>query len=372
MLNLAVNGYSEKDIINQLHAKNGIREVNFRYNLLNKYEIKIGELSGTPSGNKISFDSLAEIKRTANFLFKDNEVNDIDWLNDRVQPVFILKMPDGDAIEWPLGVFLLSSPTRKSDYGIWREIQAYDAGLMLKEDKFDNRYYIPATTKYIEAITAILNSAGIRKVNITNTSARIGISKEFEIGTSKLEAVNQLLSELNYTSVWVDENGYFTSKPYMLPTNREAEYTYKNDKLSVLFDGITEEIDLFSIPNSWVVVASNTEKEVLVARFTNNLPESKTSTVNRGRTITDYRQVNDILDQATLNQYVQRIAYESNKIYEKLIFNTALMPHHSYSDSLYIEHSGLNISSKYIETSWAMELTVGGKMNHNARRVVFI
>ena len=44
-------------------------------------------------------------------------------------------------IEWPLGVFLLSSPTRKDENKqIKRSIEAYDSSLILKEDKFIDRY----------------------------------------------------------------------------------------------------------------------------------------------------------------------------------------------------------------------------------------
>lgn len=372
MLNLAIGGYSISDVINQLHAKGGSREIKFRYDLLNKYELKKGELSGTPVGNAINFNSLAEIKRTANFTFKENELENIDWLNDRVKPVFLLKMPDGSYIEWPLGVFLLSSPTRKDNFGIWREIEAYDASLILREDKFINRYRIPAGTDYVGAAIAIINSAGISKVNITANPAIIGIDKEFEIGITKLEAVNQLLTEINYTSVWVDTQGYFISKPYVLPSAKETEYSYKTDDLSIMLPGAINEMDLFNVPNRWVVTASNPEKIPLVSKYVNDSVESKTSTVNRGRTIVDFRQVDDILDQSTLDAYTKRIAYNASQVYEKFQFETALMPHHSYMDTLYLEYKNLGIATKFTETEWSMDLQAGGKMQHGARRIINI
>jgi hypothetical protein len=373
VLDLIKNGYSKAEVINQLHAKNGVRNVKFRYDLLNKNEVKIGELSATSSGNRISFDSLAEIKRVGKFKFKENELSDVDWLNDRVQPIFMLKMQNGNYIEWSLGVFLLSSPTRRENYGnIWRDIEAYDSSLVLKEDKFTDRYRIVAGTKYVTAITTILNSAGIKKINITDSVGVIAVDKEFEIGESKLEVINQLLTELNYTSIWVDENSYFISKPYVLPSNKETEYEYKNDELSIIQNGAIQEIDLFNIPNKWIVTASNPEKLPLVSLYVNDSLTSKTSTVNRGRTIVDYSKVNDILDKTILDDYVKRLAYNSSQIYEKFIFSTAIMPNHSYSDMLYLEHSDFDISSKFTETNWDMDLVSGGTMLHSARRVIKI
>lgn len=372
MHDLAVSGYTHNAVKNQLHAKEGSRKIKIRYDLLNRYDMKIGELSGTSAGNSITFNSLAEIKRIASFNFNEKELSGVDWLTDRVQPVFLLGMPDGGYAEWPLGVFILSSPTRKDDYGIWREIEAYDASLILREDRFTNRYRIVAGTKYTSAIATIINGAGINKVNISPNAGTIAVDKEFEMGTTKLEVINQLLAEINYTSLWVDAHGYFVSKPYELPLYRETEYEYKTNDMSVMYEGAVNELDLFNIPNTWVVTASNPEKTPLVSIYKNELESSKTSTVSRGRTIVDYREINDILDQATLDAYTKRIAYNSSQAYIKFQFETLCMPHHSFMDMLFIKYKNLGISSKMTEIGWNMELTAGGKMSHEVRRVITI
>jgi hypothetical protein len=373
MLDLAVNGYNKADIIKQLHAKNGVRQIKFRYNLLNKYEIKIGEISTLSEGNSINFESLAEIKRTANFVIKESDTNNIDWLNDRLQPVFCLKMPDGGYAKWNLGVFMLSSPSRKQDYNsIWREIEAYDTSLILQDDKFLNRYVIAQGTNYINAIKTIINGAGISKVNIPASDSEIGADKEFEAGQTKLSAINSLLAEINYTSLWVDENGYFTSKSYIIPTQRETDYTYKTDDLSVVHNGAIENLDIFNVPNTWVVTASNPEKLPLVSTYINNLPTSTTSTINRGRTIVKYAKTDDIADQTTLDAYTKRLAYNDSQVYGRFTFDTTCMPHHSFLDIINIDHNILNVSAKFTETSWNIELQAGGKMSHNLRRVINI
>jgi hypothetical protein len=366
MLDLAVNGYSRDEIIKRLHSN---RVVKFKYNLLNRNDIKIGELTVLPGGT-VALNSLAEIKRTATFRIK--EINDIDWLNDRIQPVFCIRM-DKDWAEWPLGVFLMSSPSMRIENSTkYRDVEAYDPSLILVEDKFDNRYIITAGTSYSSAIQTILNEAGIWKVNITPHLGVISTDKEFEIGSTKLSAINTLLSEINYTSLWVDENGYFTAKPYVIPSNREAEYIYKNDDLSIIFPGAVEEEDLFSVPNKWVLTASNPEKASLRSVYVNDLPTSRTSTISRGRTIVDFRIIDDVFDQQTLDDKARRLAYETSQIYGKFIFETAIMPHHSFMDILYVEHTDYGISAKYTETSWTMTLSHSGRMQHNARRVIMI
>lgn len=366
MLDLAVNGYTREQVVKALHAADGERQVKTRYDLLNRYDIKIGEL--TAMGGSITFNSLAEIKRIANFNIKESK--DIDWLNDRIRPVNCLRMPDGGWAEWPLGVFLVSSPKRTEDTVVRRDVDAYDPSVILSEDKFDNRYLIPSGTRYTTAVTKILNDAGINKVNIQDHEGAVSVDKEFEIGTPKIKAVNQLLGEINYTSIWVDPSGYFVAKPYVIPSDREVEYEYRTNQLSVIEHGASEEADLFGVPNKWVVTCSTPEKSVLVSQYINDLPTSKTSTISRGRTITDVQQVDDILDQATLDAYTKRLAYNASWVYETLTFTTARMPHHSYLDCLYIDHTALGTAHKYIETSWTMDLN--GKMTHNCRRVIRI
>ena len=365
MISLAVNGYSRDEIVKQLHSS---RVVKFRYNLLNKHNVKIGELDVRPGG-RVALNSLAEIKRTALFTVKDA---DIDWLNDRIQPVFSLRMPGGWA-EWPLGIFLMASPTAKFEGGVrYREVECYDMSLILVEDKVDNRHIIPAGTTYTTAIETLLSDSGIWKTNITPHAGEIAVDKEFEIGTSKLTIINQLLSEINYTSLYIDEHGYATAHPYMIPIEREAEYTYRNDDLSVIHPGSVVEEDLFSIPNKWVLVASNPEQEPLRSVYVNDLPTSRTSTISRGRTIVDYREIDDIYDQSTLDDRAKRQAYETSQIYGRFIFDTALMPHHSYLDMLFVEHAEHGIAAKYTETSWEMTLADYGRMRHETRRVIHI
>lgn len=364
-------GYTRQQIIDMLHAKSSSRNVKFRYDLLNRQEIKIGTLDNVVSG-EVSMASLAtDIKRTARFNMRDNK--DIDWLNDRIQPFCMFRMPDGGWVEWSLGIFLLNSPKkREKNRQVYRDIEAYDGLQVLLDDKFDSRYTIAVGTKYITAIQNIFFTLGITKINIPNTDLTLPITKEFEIGTAKLRAINELLGELNYTSLWVDEKGYYTAMPYVIPSERAIDYHYKDDELSIIYNGLEEELDLFSIPNKWVVVQSNAETEPLTSAYTNENPASVTSTVSRGRLIVDFREVDNIANQTSLDNYTKRLAFEASQIYGHIEFETAIMPIHSYSDLLQIQYNTLEINDRYVETNWTIPLQAGARMRHRARKVVAI
>lgn len=341
------------------------RIVKFKYELLNRNNLKIGEID-TVSNASVSMNSLAEIKRTARLTIKDNP--DIDFLNDRLRPVFIL-----DGIEYPLGVYLMPSPKRKdTKEGVMRDIEAYDTCQILKEDRFRNRYFVAKNFRYTAIVTQLINSAGIYGVDIYPSSAVLTRDREWEIGTSKLTVINELLTEMNYESLYSNENGILVSKPYQLPNSREVKHTYTTDNSKIIAYSATDELDLFNVANVWVVTATNAEGANMSSSYENNHYSSPTSTVRRNRNIVDYREVNDIASQEALDDYVKRIAYNASSTYSHVEFSTLLLPGHDYSDAIYLDHKRLGVQGKYIETAWSMDLVAGGNMTHSARKVVFI
>lgn len=354
---------------NALHAINRPREVNYRYELLDNKDIKISDLE--VSDCKISLNSDRTIKRIATFDVRGVKL--VDLLNKRIRPYLSVKV-GSEIFEWPLGIFIPTTGTRTVAISDIVSLDCYDTSIISKEDRLDSRYLISIGTSYINAIRTILNSSGIWKIKIPYTAVVTGIDKEYETGTSKIDIINLLLAEINHTPIWVDENGYFCSAPYILPTLRPIEYMYRADERSIILtNNREEETDLFDTPNKWIVTASNPEKAALSASYTNNNPTSKTSTVSRGRTITHVERINDIADQDTLNSYVERLAYEqSSKVYTTVKFSTPNMPHHTYNDCIWFEDSDMGITNKFIETAWEMTLGIGGRMAHTIRRVIDI
>src|SRR5690606_20568111 len=108
-------------------------------------------------------------------------------------------------LAYPLGIFLLSSPTKVEVGGrVYRDIEAYDKSLIVKEDRVQARYTITAGTSYYAAMVAVLTSAGITKYNIENNGKTLPVTKEYEPGTEKLTILNDLASDLNFTPLFVD------------------------------------------------------------------------------------------------------------------------------------------------------------------------
>lgn len=276
--------------------------------------------------------------------------------------------------EFPLGVFLPSTPTRHFEYGAVYEVEAYDLCVILKEDCIIDRLCFSKGTRYLSAVNQVLSGAGITGVVYEDSAVSLPTDREFEPGTSTLEIVNTLLTEAGYRTLTVDADGIFRVTLYTEPTVDKAGYEYRSDELSVIGRSMDTELDLYSVPNVFVGIVSNPDYSLgasnyqyFRAQVTNDDPESPLSTVARGRRIVQLLRPEDIASQAALHTYVRRAAYEAMQVYEQVQFQTALMPMHEGGDVLILDHP--DAAGVYEETGWEMDLRAGGIMSHNARKV---
>lgn len=363
MYNLAFGTHSAEEMLDMLTRD---RTIWYEYDLLDKEDAPLGKITAEGS---IDYNATAGIQRCASLTIR--EEREIDFLSERVRPSMCMRTDSG-IVHYPLGVFLMSSPSRKAGIGIvGRAIECYDKTQILADDKFDSVYKVSAGTNYIAAVSSILTSAGITDADLTITTKTLAADLEFRLGTSKLEAVNALLKAINYNPIYASASGRLVARPYEDPITRTIEASYVTNSRSIVFSGAEEELDIFNAPNKIVRYLETADRDVLIASVTNTDPLSKLSTVSRGRTIVDIEAVTDIADQATLEAYTQREAAEK-KIYQKINFETAAMPNHESLDCLYIINKDLDIQGKYIELSWHLDMSVGGRMQHICRRAISI
>ncbi|RSL28727.1 hypothetical protein D7Z54_35040, partial [Salibacterium salarium] len=125
------------------------------------------------------------------------------------------------SIEFPLGVFLLSTPQKEYEGdNIYRNIDAYDKLQMLVDDGFTERLVADQGERVTDFIESIISEAGIEKINIERAKKQFPTWMSWDPDVSRLEVINELLEVLNYEKLHVDEHGYFTSRPYRTPEQR--------------------------------------------------------------------------------------------------------------------------------------------------------
>lgn len=365
------NSHTADEITDALVGRTGARRFTFRYDLLTSANLLVGPLTNV-LGGQVSMNWLADIKRTARFVIRDS--GGIDYLSDRIQPWVRLHLPPwgaSDWAEWPLGVFLLSTPSRSSDATdtVVREVQGYDGLQVFADDLVTDRYTVAAGAVVTAAVSTILGS--IDK-NVTVSASTLPTAKEWPPGTAKLKIVNELLGTVNYESLSFDENGTAVVQPYVAPSIRTEEWTFADDSESIMLPDVDQTLDLFSVPNRWTLVVSDPDRSALTSTYTNTDPSSPTSTVRRQRTIVDFRTEQDAVDQAALDAKAARLAFEASQIYESIEFSTGLFPLTGGNDVYRLTYGALAVNAKYSEQTWEMDLASGSVMRRRARRVVSV
>ena len=360
--------YPDEAVVDALVGRYGTRTMSYRYDRLNELNDYVEPIDYV-LGGQVSNNALADIKRTAKFTMLDR--GGINFLKDRIRPWACLAMPDGGAVEWPLGVFLLATPDRDLDeHGVVRrEVAAYDQLLALQDDKVTDRYSIAEGVAYTTAIATLVFAFA---ASIIPSSLTLPTAMEWEPGTTKLRILNDLLGAINYESAFFNEQGTLICRPYQSPADRSVEYSYSADEASVITGGVGQTLDLFDVHNKWVLVKSEPDLPPLVGTYTNTSPSSPTSTVSRGRVIVDFRDETDAADQATIDAKAERLAFAASQVYENIKFTTAAMPMHSNADVIGLNVPGLAIDAKYSEHTWDLPLVHGARMSHTVRRVVSI
>lgn len=371
MLSAAVNGYSEADVLYALRGIRGRREWGFRYELLNADNGKIRDISEM-AGASVAHDATAEVKRTAKFTVRD--LGTIPYGSARIKPWARIRMPDGGWAEWPLGVFLLTTPVRKIDSSgvITRDIDAYDQNLVLQDDKVPDRYYVSEGYKYTDAVRELLISCGIAPGGVADSPKLLPVSLEWDPGTTKYKIVSDLLSAVNYCSLWFDGNGTARATDNVDPNTLPNEYDYSTGRESIILHEMEQEQDYYKVPNRLVLYVSTPDRPPLRAEILNDSPNSPTSTVSRGRVITESVQIEDVSDLPTLNDIGRTRMRTENSLFENIKFSTGIMPLHENLDVYSFTYNGMIENGKFQEVKWEMNLEAGASMSHEARRAVVL
>lgn len=339
------------------------RTLDFRYVIV-RNGADYGELYPL-SAPRIRCDDEAEIKTSLSgtFLYNDG----IDWLTDEIR----VEM-DIDGVTSSLGVYLPASVNIRNDSTTKQvNIEAYDRCWLVRDNYTESLQYFASGTSYITAITSLLTACGVALQSVTASAATMAEAREdWDIGTSYLEIINQLLSEINYKPLWFNSKGVAVIEPISEPSADNIQHSFDSTNVkSLMFPQISRETDIYQAPNVFICVCSNADKASgMVATSENTNPQSPLSIARRGRRIASVTQVDNIADQNELQAYADTLRNKSMISGETINVTTALLPDFGVGDIVSLIYDDL--CTICVEKSWEMSLEVGGNMSHTLERVV--
>ena len=175
---------------------------------------------------------------------------------------------------------------------------------------------------------------------------------------SWLTFVKDLIANAKF-EIALDAYGKVTFEPIKDVGSLQPVWTYNDDNSSILMPDISDERDLYGIPNVLEVVYS-TDSGYMYSRVVNNDPNSPISIINRGREIL-YRDTNPSVVGNPTQEYLDNYAYQMlrslSTLEHKIVYT------HGYCDvrvgdcvMLNYKRAGLaNIKAKVISQSISCE-----------------
>lgn len=341
-----------------------MREVSFKYVVVrNGSDFCELYTVGDPT---IRMNDSGEIKLSLSGEFVDDD--SVNWLSDEIRVEMTV-----DGTTHQLGVFVPGTVRHiKDDTTKSVEVDAYDQCWLIKDHYTESLEYFQTGDNYIDIITNLLTQCGIAFVSAVPNAATLAEDREdWDIGTSYLTIINQLLSEINYKQLWFNADGVAIIEPVSVPTAANIQHTISNKNAeSFVVQSINRETDIYNAPNVFICICSNADKSApMVATSENTNPQSALSIMRRGRRIATVQNVDNIASQAELQAYADDLRNKSMVRSEKITIRTALFPGYGVDDVTALEYDD-DVFDICVEKAWIMQLKAGGTMSHTLEKVV--
>ena len=323
--------------------------IHYKYIALDK-EFKVVEdiTDIVEQGGSIEYNALTTLKATIDFTVsipKDEAFN--------LYAVRVYRVLNGE--ETLLGTFVCSYPEIEIEQLQTISIAGYSTLCLIADNIPTQRYYLPKGTNCINEIKRILNSLNI-DYDIPDSTGATGLNREWAY-KSYLEIINDLLDTVNYTSLYVDENGVYKARPYV--SNPEPELTLTGDSLE-----IKQKVELttYGVANRFIRYCGNAPDMDLVAVY---------DVAEQGDIIvTDVAEVQDAEDYETLYTKAKNDCIRARSKFKHIELTTDITTFtNMYMPCILVNQYSVQ-NEVFIANSFKYNLDTSNSMEINARRSV--
>lgn len=303
----------------------------------------------------------------------------LNWHNQRLRPYLTLTdLTTGASARFDLGIYLPETPTRVTGESVATfDVEGYDK-LVLLDTPHGIAYTVPAETRILDAVQGLLEERGFTH-SLDPTSSTVALAARswpLDERNTTLRIINELLSSISYTPLFVDRTGAFCSKP-ALPLEGQAPVWHYDttSPRTIVGQEVSEEIDLFAIPNRWIFVRDDPAQAAPVEGdgiyTVLNATDGPTSIAERGRVITRLVRL-DAADQTALIAQGNAIVRDDRQPLAIMRFTGVPNPLHWHDDAITFTAPELGLEAvSFGEQSWSLPLD-GSDMTHVVRRTVSV
>lgn len=242
--------------------------------------------------------------------------------------VYLVVGQNGVEEKVALGTFLAQTPSNTYDGKVNSySIDAYTPLIELKETLPPLGYSVLKNTNIVETAYNICREkmrAPVVKANSTKTLYSDFIAN---LDDTYATFVDDLLSNANF-KLDLDEIGRVLFAPIQDIASLQSRWTYDDGNSSILYPDISNDRDLYGIPNVVEVVYSG-DSGYIFSRIVNNDENSPISTINRGREIV-YRETSPNLPgeptQEMLDDYATQLLRNLSCLEHKITYTHGYCP----------------------------------------------
>jgi hypothetical protein len=210
-------------------------------------------------------------------------------------------------------------------------IEGRDPTWVLKQDTLPTGLNVAAGANVVTTVKGLLTGAGFTRENIPAKSNTFLKKRAYEPGTSRLDAINDMLFRIGYYPLWCDRSGVPTSRPFRTLSNEEPARRISSANGDVVR---TVEIDPDPerLANRVTVIKSDASEDPIVVTVSNNRADSPVSIPNLGMTIGKKIEASNIDTVAEATALAMKTLEEGAAVFTRLSVSTIPDPRFEVRD----------------------------------------
>lgn len=306
----------------------------------------------------------------------------VDLGVDRLRVYADCTWHDGSTQSVALGTFLPNIPTRSVN-GMESSSQLDLYGLLqeVDDDMFESPITIGKGEKAVDAAASILRGCGLTVAAYDAGSYTLSedwvfglrSSQDKDKGSTKLDAVNDLLDLAGYSAARTDEYGHVILEKYVEPGKRSPKWTFREGANATFLTSMTDERDLRQVANVVKVTYYNSDKEYTASAVDDD-PNSEFSTVNRGRRLAHAYEYSSIPDEVKTDEQGRKLASDKalellrteQSVIHRVTFTHVYAPL-NLADVIDLEYPTGGVSGRFAVRTQRLSLTAGIPIECEAR-----
>lgn len=286
--------------------------------------------------------------------------------------VYLKAKQDGYNDRFCLGTFLTQTPSdkyngKRSDISL----DGYTPLIELKQDNPPLGYTVQKNTTIMDVVYRLCTEH--MRAPVLEAKSDKALYNHFVANSDDtwFSYISDLIANANYT-FGLEPDGTVIFEPYIELSSMRPVWEFNDTNSSILLPEITNERDLFNVPNVVEVIYS-TDGEIYTSTAINDDPNSITSTVSRGRIVRHRDTRPNISEnmtganaQAYLDAYAEKLLRNLSNIEHELTYSHGYCPVR-LGDCVLINYEGAglrNIRAKVIRQE--IDCETGCKVSETA------